>query len=157
MARTSVEDPLKVFRFIVEVDGMKRAGFMECTGIEQVTEETKYREGGHNDTTQKSAGLTEFGDITLKRGQILDEGQNDFGDWAKEVIDVTALGGATRDYRRDIDIVQFERGGFEVKRTRVENCWVKRFKPFGDLNGMSSDNSIQELGLSNEGFYPASV
>lgn len=156
MARTSVEDPLKVFRFIVEMGG-SRVGFMECTGLDMNTDETEYREGGDNETAKKSAGLTKFGDITLKRGQILDEGQNDFYDWAQEVMNVQAQGGSTRDYRRDIDIVQFERGGLEVVRWRVENCWPKRFKPFGDLNAMSNDNSIQEVVLSNEGFYRATV
>jgi phage tail-like protein len=153
MARTSVEDPLKVFRFIVEIDGMARAGFMEASGLERTTEVAEYREGGDNETMKKSAGLSAFSDITLRRGQILDEGQNDFYNWAQEVHNVSSLGGNVRDYRRDIDIVQFERGGVEVKRWRVFECWPNRFKPFGDLNATStSDNSIEELSLVNEGF-----
>lgn len=152
MARTSVEDPLKVFRFTVEIDGMARAGFMECAGLERTTEEAEYREGGDNETPKKSAGLSKFGDLTLKRGQVLDEGQNDFLNWAMEVHDVASKGGSQRDYRRDIDIVQYERGGTEVARWRVYETWPKKYKPFGDLNGLGNENSIQELVLANEGF-----
>lgn len=152
MPRTSVEDPLKVFRFILEIDGFARAGFMECTGLERTTEVAEYREGGDNETPKKSAGLSKFGDVTLKRGQVLDEGQNDFYNWAQEVHNVSSLGGTQRDYRRDVDIVQFERGGLEVARWRLHESWPNRFKPFGDLNALGNDNSIEELVLAHEGF-----
>jgi phage tail-like protein len=152
MARTSVEDPLKSFRFLVFSEGFARAGFSECSGLERTTEEVKYREGGDNETSRKSPGLTEFGDITLKRGQVLDQGQNDFYNWAQEVHDVASLGGSTRDFRREIDIVQFERGGMEVARWRCYECWPKRFKPFSNLEGGGNNDSIEELVLACEGF-----
>lgn len=152
MPRTSVEDPLKVFRFVLEIDGFARAGFMECSGLERTTEVAEYREGGDNETVKKSAGLSAFGDITLRRGQVLDEGQNDFYNWAQEVHDVGSQGGSQRDYRRDVDIVQFERGGLEVARWRLHEAWPNRFKPFSDLDATANDNSIEELNIVNEGF-----
>ncbi len=152
MARTSNEDPIKVFRFTVEMGGA-RVGFMECSGLEATTEVTEYREGGDNTTTKKSAGLTKLGDITLKRGQILDEGRSDLRDWAEQVHDVQSKNGTSADYRRDIEIVQYDRAGEEACRWRVVECWPSRYKPFGDQNATSSDNSIEELVLVNEGFY----
>jgi phage tail-like protein len=108
-----------------------------------------------NETPQKSAGLSHFGDIVLKRGQVLDEGQNDLYNWAQEVHDVASKGGSVRDYRRDVDIVQYERGGLEVIRWRVHESFPNRFKPVGDLNGLESNNSIEELTLVHEGFEKA--
>lgn len=156
MARTSVEDPLKVFRFVVEMGG-SRVGFMECNGLERNTEVAEYREGGDNETPKKSAGLTKHNDITLRRGQILDAGQNDLYTWAQEVFSVTSQGGEAVDYRRDIDIVQFERGGTAAARWRVYECWPNKFKPFSDLNATSNDNSIEELVLVNEGWEKVPV
>lgn len=152
MPRTSVEDPLLGFRFVVEIDGMARAGFAECSGLERTTEVTKYREGGDNETPKKSPGLSEHGDLVLKRGQILDEGQNDLYNWSQEIYNVQTKAIAVRDFRRTIDIVQYERGGLEALRWRVHECWINRFKPMSDLNGNASENSIEEITVVNEGF-----
>lgn len=155
MGRATVEDPLKVFRFRVEIDGFARAGFSEVTGLTRTTEISEYREGGANETVQKSGGLTNFGNITLKRGQIIGGargGDFDFLNWASEVHDVASGGFGSVDYRRDLDVSQFDQGDAEVVRWRVENAWPTNFKAFSDLSGTSSDNSIEELELAHEGF-----
>jgi phage tail-like protein len=152
--RASTEDPIKVFRFRIEIDDVVRAGFTECSGLERTTDVAEYREGGMNETAQKSAGLSKFSDIVLKRGQIVNSqrgGDADFMEWAREVHDV-AVGGNAANYRRTLDIVQFNSLNQEVKRWTVTNAWPSRYKPFSDLNGTSSDNSIEELTLTHEGF-----
>lgn len=154
MGRSSVDDPLKAFRFRVEVDGFVRAAFMEVSGLESTTEVVEYREGGDNATVLKSPGLTSFANLVFKRGQFVRStrgGDDDFAQWAKQVFDVTS-GGAPMDFRRTLDIVQYHRDGSEAKRHRVVECWPTRFKPMGDLNATSNDNSIQELEVVNEGF-----
>lgn len=156
MARTSNEDPLKVFRFTVEMGGA-RIGFQECSKLERDTDVSEYREGGDNATTKKSAGLTKLGDITLKRGQILDQGQNDLYDWALDVFNMASNGADIRDYRRDIDIVQYDRGGEPVVRWRAYECWPRRFAATSDMNAQSSDNSIEEMVIVNEGWEKVQV
>jgi len=154
MGRTYQEDPLKVWNFVVEVDGFARAGFTECLGMERTTEVATYREGGQNSTEQKSAGQTTYANITLKRGQIISTlpGEDDFYDWASDVHSVTGNGVAAQ-YRRDFDIVQFDAAGVEVKRWNVVNAFPMRFKPMGDGNAMEKQgNSIEELELAHEGF-----
>jgi phage tail-like protein len=154
MARASVEDPLKIFRFRIEVDGMARAGFSEMTGLARSTDVAEYREGGMNETPQKSAGLSKFSDLTLKRGQILGSsrgGDDDFIVWATQVHDV-AVGGNAAVYRRDLDVVQFDSSNQEVRRWRILNAFPNSYKAYGDLNGSSSDNSMEELVLAYEGF-----
>lgn len=154
MARSSVEDPLKNFRFRVEVDGIARAGFSLVEGLQRETEVIEYREGGQNETAQKSAGLSSFPNVTLERGQILQStrgGDDDFYNWAQDVHDVAAGGNALQ-YRRDLDIVQYNSLNVEVRRWTILNAWPTVFKPFSDLNGLGNENSIERLVLAHEGF-----
>ena len=155
MSRSYTEDPLKVFHFIVEVDGFKRAGFMECNGLQRNTEIAEYREGGNNTTPQKSAGQTSYDNVTFRRGQIVTiPGADDFLQWASDVHEVSGRGVAS-EYRRDFDIVQMDATGTEVKRWSVVNAFPVRFKPMGDLNALDmSANSVEELEVAIEGFEP---
>jgi len=157
MARAVNEDPLKVYRFAVEESGFKRAGFQKVAGLEATTEVAEYREGGDNETLKKSGGLTSYGNITLSRGQIIggsEGGDDDLYDWMKDVRDVTTRGQAAN-YRRDLDIVQYDATYEEVRRWSVYECWPVRFKPFSDLDAQANDNSIEELELAHEGFEKA--
>ena len=153
--RTDQEDPLKVFRFFIEIENFARFGFKSCSGLEAQTDVTEYREGGNNATVSKSPGLTKFTDLTLERGQILASGMggDDVIEWAKQVFDVGSKTGASSGtFRRDIDIVQYDKEGEEVRRWRVTECWPAQFKATGDLDGQSSDNSIEKMVITHEGF-----
>lgn len=154
MARASVEDPIKVFRYQIEIDEFVRAGFSEMSALVKETDVVEYREGGQNETPQKSAGLTKFPDLTFKRGQIfgsLRGGDNDFYNWAQDVHDVAA-GGNAANYRRDIEVVQYNSSNIEVRRWRLSQCWPRSFKASSDLVGLTSENSIEELIITYEGF-----
>jgi phage tail-like protein len=154
MARASIEDPIKVFRFRVVIDGFVRFGFTDVTGLNKETEEAKYREGTMPTTPQKSSGLTNFGDITLKRGQIIGSsqgGDTDMIDWSDSVANLAASTG-NNNYRKDLEIEQYNALNVKVRVWRVTQAWPKNFKPMSDLSGTSSDNSMEELILANEGF-----
>lgn len=156
MARTSAEDPLKVFRFTANIGGA-RIGFMKITGLKATTEVSEYREGGDNETPKKSPGQTKFDNVTFSRGQILDGGQNDFYDWYRNVYSVQTARGAVVDHRRDIEITQYDRAGQPAVRWRLHNCFPPEFKAFSDLDGSSNDNSIEELTVAYEGFEKVPV
>jgi phage tail-like protein len=47
-------------------------GFSEVSGLGATLEAHPYREGGRNDTTLKLPTRTDFGNITLRRGVVLD-------------------------------------------------------------------------------------
>lgn len=154
--RTSQEDPLKVFRFAVEIENFARFGFSECGGLSPDTDVTEYREGTDASTPRKSPGMTKFGDIELKRGKILAAGQGDadIADWYNQVFNASARRpGASRVYRRTLDIVVFDREAQEVVRYRVLQAWCKAWKPLGDgLKGLGSDDIIEGMTIVNEGF-----
>lgn len=156
MARAVVEDPLKVFRFRVEIDQFERAGFREVNGLEASVEVAEYREGGDNHTVKKSPGLASFSNITLIRGQIIgsDQGGDDeIVDWFKNVFDVTqSLPIQAENPRRSLEIVQYDPTFTERRRWEVQEAFPVRFKPFSDMNATSNDNSVEEVELANEGF-----
>ena len=151
MARPTLLDPLKAFRFKVVIDGFARMGFTEVTGLEKDTDEVKYREGGMNETERKSAGLSHFGDITLRRGQVMPgQGASDMIDWVEKVHSIQ-LGNAVK-YRKDIDIQQLTFYNTVACTWRVSNAWPKKFKPMSDMKGDSSADSYEEITLAHEGF-----
>jgi phage tail-like protein len=154
--RTDAEDPLKVFRFHIEIEGFSRFGFQKVGGLEAQTDVTEYREGGQNATVQKSPGLTKFPDLTFERGQVLASGAGgeDILAWYSQVFDVSAkVAKSVGSFRRDIDIVQFNKEGNEVRRWRVVEAWPSQFKAMGDADAESSDNSIESMTVTHEGFF----
>jgi phage tail-like protein len=155
MARAAVEDPIKVFRFRANVDGFDRLGFSEISMPPASTEPVKYREGGMNETPQKSAGLTEYEPIVMKRGQLVGSskgGDLDFIKWYEQVHKVTSNGTAAN-YRKDFDIEQYDSTNTLVRKWRVINAFPTKFKPASDLNALGNENSFEELTIEHEGIY----
>ena len=83
MATGQVKDPYGSFRFSVEIDGIVRAAFKECTGFDSSCEVKEFREGGENTTVRKLPGLTKYSNIQLKWGMCDDR---DLYDWHREVV-----------------------------------------------------------------------
>ena len=156
MGRTTAEDPLMVYTFVIEIEGFKRFGFSKCSRLAAETAKTEYREGGDNATAKKIPGLTTFPDITLERGQTINTpnaGGTDVLDWYQLVFDVAAKKPiSSGNFRREIDIVQFDKEGNEAYRWRLTNAWPTQIQPNGDLDAMSSDVSIETMTICYEGF-----
>jgi hypothetical protein len=72
-------DPLRGFKFRVQIDGIQKMGFREVSGLDMGTDAVDYREGD-GDTIRKLAGLQKFSNITLKRGITTDQ---DIWTWRK--------------------------------------------------------------------------
>jgi phage tail-like protein len=62
------DDPFVAFRFSVQLDGLARAGFSECTGLQIEMEMHEYQEGGVNDHVLKFPTRARQGNLTLRRG-----------------------------------------------------------------------------------------
>lgn len=153
--RTDAEDPLKTFRYHVEIQQFARFGFSKCTGLSAQTAVVAYREGGQNTTEQKSPGLTTFGNVTLERGQIFASGfgDKDILNWYLRVFNISAkTANSPKDFRRQVDIVQFDKEAVERYRWRLVQCWPTDVKPLGDLEALSNNNSIEQCVLTHEGF-----
>ncbi len=78
-------DPYKSYNFLVELDGITRAGFRECSGLDSSQDPIEYREGNEKPlTARKLPGLNKYSNVTLKWG-ITDS--MELADWHQLVVD----------------------------------------------------------------------
>lgn len=133
-------DPLRNFRFRVEIDGIQQAGFTEATGFDATVDVIDYREGNDPTHVRKLPGLTKYGNITLKWG-ITDS--IEIYNWHKAVID-----GNTQ--RKNISIVVIDEAGNDKARWNIINAWPTKYDPV-DLNAKGNDVSIETLEIVHEG------
>ncbi len=135
------KDPFGGYNFAVELDGITRMGFKECSGLDSTSEATKYREGMDATLAQRQLpGLLSFSNITLKRG-ITDD--HALWDWRKSVIDGSPV-------RRTISIILRNDKGEEKIRWNVKNCWPTKWTG-PTLDAASSAVGIETLELAHEG------
>jgi len=78
-------DPFRGYNFKIEIDGIARNGFRECSGLDATSDPIDYREGTDKAfTARKLPGLVKYSNITLKWG-ITDDAS--LWDWRKTVIE----------------------------------------------------------------------
>ena len=71
MANGLINEPYANFNFLVELDGITRAGFHECTGFNSSVDVIEYAEGGSL-TSMKLPGRVKYANIVLRRGMTDD-------------------------------------------------------------------------------------
>lgn len=140
MATGEVTDPYGSYRFHVELDGVSRAAFQECSGFDSTVEVTEYREGGENTTVRKVPGLTTYSNIQLKWGLADD---TELYEWHLGVI-------RGEIERKNGSIVLFDRKGEEVARWNFQRAWPTKWDG-PDLNAQGNDIAIEMLELAHEG------
>ncbi|MBC7909101.1 MAG: phage tail protein [Pyrinomonadaceae bacterium] len=142
MAQTGKrDDPYHQFNFLVEIDGVARAGFTECSGLTTDTDAVDYREG--TDPTlnvRKLPGLRKYTNIVLKRGYTRDKS---LWDWRKQIINGVTI-------RRSADIILLDEERNEVLRWRIREAWLSKWDS-GPFNAKTSDVLIETIELVHEG------
>ncbi len=133
-------DPLRNFRFRLEIGGIQQAGFSECSGFDITVDPIDYREGTEATHVRKLPGLTKYGNVTLKWG-ITDS--TELYDWHKEIVNGTIK-------RQTIAIQVVDEAGNDKARWEVVEAWPSKYDPM-DLNAKGNDVSIETLELCNEG------
>ena len=142
MAETGARvDPYRNFNFLVEIDGIARASFSECSGLDCTTEVIEHREGGQNTTVYKLPGKTTYSDITLKWGL---SDSRELWEWRKKVIE-----GALE--RKNGSIVVFDLDNKrEVARFDFVRAWPTKWEG-PSLSAKGSEVAIESLVLTHEG------
>ena len=133
-------DPLRNFRFRLEIGGISEAHFSEVTGFDISTDAIDYREGDDPTHVRKLPGLNKYGNVTLKRG-ITDS--MDIYKWHKSIVD-----GKTD--RKTVAIVVLDEEGKDKARFQITEAWPIKYDPM-DLNAKGNDVSIETLEFVNEG------
>jgi phage tail-like protein len=136
------QDPLRNFRFRLEIDGIQTASFSEVSIGPSTTEAIDYREGTDPPHVRKLSGLTRFGTITLKHG-VTDS--LELFKWHEAIVT-----GLIATNRRKVVIVVQDESGADKARYVVSDAWPSKYDP-SDLNGKGNEVLIETLELVNEG------
>jgi phage tail-like protein len=134
-------DPLRNFRFRLEIDGIQAAGFSEVAIAPTTTEVIDYREGT-DAQVRKLSGLTKYGTVTLKRGVTA---SLELFHWHQQIVSGQLANG-----RKRVVIVVQDEAGTDVARYVVSEAWPVKYDP-GDLNAKGNEVFIELLELVNEG------
>lgn len=140
------QDPLVGFHYAIDVSGVIRGYFTECSGIgsEHEVIEHKIVDEKGRERMMKIPGRLKWENITLKRG-ITDN--MDIWAWRDQVVQ-----GKVEDARRNGSIVMFDQTLKEVARWNFENAWpVKVSGP--TVKADSNEFGIEELVIAHEGLY----
>jgi phage tail-like protein len=136
-----LNDPFVNFNFLVETGNILAAGFSEITGMNAEVQAVEYREGRDpNSNTRKLPGLSKYGNITLKKGVVIDQ---DFFRWFKSGVDGDII-------RLDISILLLDEQRTERVRYNLTNAWPVKFMA-PDLKAAANEIAVQSLEIAHEG------
>lgn len=145
MATGDRKDPFRSYNFIVEIDGITRAGFRECSGLDSSQDPIDYREGNQRQTTRKLPGLRKHSNIVLKWGMVTDD--KELWDWRQTVIDGNVS-------RRNGSIVLIDDQGGEKARWNFVDGWPSKWTGPG-LNATGNEVALETLEIVHEGLVRA--
>lgn len=140
MATGDRRDPFRSFNFAVEIDGIARAGFRECSGLDASQDPIEYREGTEGPTARKLPGLVKYSNITLKWGMTDDA---ELWDWRKR-----AMTGKVE--RKNGSIVLLDDTGAEKMRWNFREAWPTKWTG-PSFNATGNEVAIETLEIAHEG------
>lgn len=139
--------PFKNFRYKVEFAGTEAGGFSEVSGMDISVQVIEYREGNETRTTpRKLAGLTKYGNITLKWGVI---GSMEMMNWLHSVASNNTEG-PTGVERKEITIKLLDEKGGDGPSWVIINAWPMHYTG-PELNGVGEAVAIESLEICHEG------
>src|SRR3989442_4343742 len=134
-------DPLRNFRYRLEIDSVAQAGFSEVAIAETTIDAVDYREGTDPPHVRKLSGLTKYGNITLKWGLTVGGTALDLFKWHSEVS-----AGQIKDKRKTVTIHAQDEAGQNAMRFVVSKAWPVKYDP-SDLNAKGNEVMIELLEL----------
>lgn len=138
------QDPLRNFRYRLEIDSLDQAGFSEVTMGDLSTDPIEYREGDEITTVRKLNGLNKYANIVLKWG-ITDS--TELADWHQMIVDDTTK---LDDVRKTVVVRVQNEAGEEKAAFEIVRAWPCKYDP-SDLNATGNEAAIDTLELCNEG------
>jgi len=144
MATGARQDPYRNYNFLVEIDGIARAGFRECSGLDSSSDPIEYREGNDRLTMRKLPAMTKYSNISLKRG-VTDDAE--LYQWWKSVMDGKAQ-------RKNLSIILLDDTGAEKLRWNVVEAWPTKWTG-PTFNATAHEVAIEGLDIAHEGVTKA--
>jgi phage tail-like protein len=134
-----IQNPLKSFRFLVEIQGIQQAGFSECSSVGSHLEVVEYRDGGDVINVQKFPGKVSYPDITLKWGMT---DNHDLYD-----LHLKAVNGNPQ--KVSGSVIQLDDTGAESVRWNFFNAWPSKWDG-PTYNAKGNELAINTLTLTCE-------
>jgi phage tail-like protein len=133
-------DPYAGYNFSVELDGITRAGFRECSGLENSQNAREYREGtDRNLSVRKLPGLVTHSDVTLTRGVTAD---SKLWEWREK-----AMKGKVE--RHDVSITLLDDTGEPKVTWNLFSAWPRQWTGPA-LNAAADEIAVEQLVLAYE-------
>jgi phage tail-like protein len=134
------KDPLLSYNFLVEIDGITRAGFREASGLDSSQDPVEYREGTDAFTSRKLPGMVKYSNISLKWGMTDDL---EMLEWRQKTADGKVE-------RRNGSIVLLDGTGAEKVRWNFRDAWPTKWTG-PSFNATGNEVAIETLELAHEG------
>jgi phage tail-like protein len=138
------KDPYRVYNFVVEIDGIARAAFRECTGLDTSNDPIDYREGTDGRGVRKLPGLTRSANVTLRWGTTDD---TELWNWRQTVMDGVVE-------RKNGSIILLDDTGAEKIRWNFHDGWPTKWTG-PSLNATGNEVAIETLEIVHEGLVKA--
>jgi phage tail-like protein len=138
------QDPLRGFRYLVEIDGIVSGAFLRVKGLSREVRIEPYREGGVNEYEHKLLGQVTYPVVILERGLALD----DLWKWAQAAAD----GDVTR---RNIHVRLQDEGNNRAWGWQIEQALPVKWSAT-DLDANASQVIMETLELAHHGLRKAS-
>jgi phage tail-like protein len=144
MATGARVDPYPAYKYLVEIDGISRAGFTEASGLDSAQDPIEYREGTEVLTVRKLPGLNKYSNIVLKWGTTDDAS---LWEWRKKAIDGKVE-------RKNGSVVLMNDAGEEKVRWNFRDAWPTKWTG-PTFNATSNAVAIETLEIAHEGVEKA--
>lgn len=132
-------DPYRGYRFRIELDGVERGGFQECSGLDFSQDPIEYREGPDPLYPRKLPGLTKYSNITLKWGITKDE---ELWDWREQALKGTIQ-------RKNGSIILVDDEGNDKTRWNFEAAWPAKWTG-PTFNATANEVAVETLEIAHE-------
>lgn len=142
MART---DPIRNFRYRLEIDNITQAGFSEVHVSETTIDVVDYREGNDPPHVRKLSGLTKYGTVSLKWGVTIGGSALDMFKWHAAIS-----AGHIKDNRKKVVVIAQDEAGADAARFVISDAWPMKYN-ITDLQAKGNEVLIEVLELANEG------
>src|SRR5688572_10265026 len=136
-------DPLRAFRFLVEIEGITSGGFTRVKGLSREIKYESYREGGVTEYEHKLLTQVTYPVVILERGLALD----DLWKWA-----LAAADGYVE--RKTLRIRLQNEAGEKAWAWQIENAVPVKWAA-SDLDAQSTQVVMESLELAHHGLRRA--
>lgn len=132
-------DPLRGFRFLVEIDGIAAGGFTRAKALSREVKVDSHREGGVNDYEHKLFTQVSYPALVLERGLALDLLWN----WALDVSNGEIE-------RKTVSIRLLDEHGGKGWTWHVDHAWPVKWS-CGDLDANASQVTMESVEFAHHG------